>query len=115
MINSAYSKTKENLQKRINVRLVNNEKDFLKHTSWPTNITDKTFGKNLAAIHEINVVLTLNKTIYVGFAILDLSKWLVYDFHYNFIRKIFDVELLFTYIDSLTYEIKSGDVYEKRF
>ena len=43
MINSAYRKTSENLQKRINVRLVNNEKDFLKHTSRPNHITHKMF------------------------------------------------------------------------
>ena len=106
MINSVYGKTMENLRKRINVRLVNNEKDFLKYTSRPTHITHKIFGKNYAAIHEIKPVLTLNKPIYVGFTVLELSKWLMYDFHYNFIKKHFDAELLFTDRDSLTYEIK---------
>ena len=53
MINSAYGKTMENLRKRINVRLINNEKDFLKYTSRPTHITHKFFDKNYAAIHEI--------------------------------------------------------------
>ena len=67
IINSVYGKTIENLRKRINVRLVNNEKDFLKYTSRPTHITHKTFDKNYAAIHEINPVLALNKPIYVGF------------------------------------------------
>ena len=52
MINSAYHKTMENLRKRINVRLVNNEKDFLKYTGRPTHITHKIFDKNFAAIHE---------------------------------------------------------------
>ena len=52
MINSAYDKTMENLRKRINVRLVNNEKDFLKYTGRPTHITHKIFDKNFAAIHE---------------------------------------------------------------
>ena len=51
MINSGYGKTMENLRKRINVRLANNEKDFLKYTSRPTYITHKTFGKDYAAIH----------------------------------------------------------------
>ena len=54
MINSVYGKTMENLRKRINVRLVNNEKDFLKYTSRPTYVTLKIFNKNCAAIHEIN-------------------------------------------------------------
>ena len=52
IINSVYDKTMENLRQRINVRLINNEKDFLKYTSRPTHITHKIFGKNYAAIHE---------------------------------------------------------------
>ena len=54
MINSAYGKTMENLRKTINVRLMNNAKDFLKHTSKPAKITHKIFGKDYAVIHEIN-------------------------------------------------------------
>ena len=102
MINSVYGKTMENLWKRINVRLVNNEKDFLKYTSRPTHISHKIFGKKYAAIHEIKSDLTVNKPIYVGFTVLEFSEWLMYDFHYNFIQKNFDAELLFTDIDSLT-------------
>ena len=63
MINGVYGKTMENLRKRINGRLVNNEKDFLKYTSRPTDITHKIFGKTYAAVHEIKQVLTLNKSI----------------------------------------------------
>ena len=94
IINSVYGKTMENLQKRINVRLVNNEKDFLKYTSRPDHVTHKIFDNNFAAIHEIKPVLMLNKPIYVRFTVLELSKWLMYDFHYNFIKKHFDLELL---------------------
>ena len=86
MINSVYGKTIENLRKRINVRLVNNEKDFLKYTRRPTHITEKIFYENYAAIHEIKPALTLSKPIYVGFTVLELSKWLMYDFLYNFIK-----------------------------
>ena len=87
MINSVYGKTMENLTKRIIVRLVTNEKDFLKYTSRPTHITHKIFVKNFAAIQEIKPVLILTKPIYVEFTVLELSKWLMYDFHYNFIKK----------------------------
>ena len=52
----------ENFRKRINVRLVNNEKDFLKYTSRPTYITHKIFGKDYAAIHEIKPVLNTSQT-----------------------------------------------------
>ena len=88
----------------------NNKKEFLKYTSKPTHITYKIFDKNYAAIHEIKPVLTLNKPTYVGFTVLELSKWLTYDFHQSFIKKRFDAELLFTDTDSLTYDIKPKDV-----
>ena len=78
------------------MRLVNNEKDFLKYISRPTYITHKICGKDYAAIHEIKPVLILNKPIYVGFNVLDLSKWKMYDFHYSFNKKNFNAELLFT-------------------
>ena len=96
MINCVYGKTMENLRKRISVRLVNNEKDYVKHVSKPTFISQKICDKNFVAIHEIKLVLTLNKPVYVGFSVLQLSKWLMYDFHDNFIRKNFDANLLFT-------------------
>ena len=99
----------------MNVRLVNNEKDFLKYSSKPTHSTHKIFDENYAAIHEIKPVLKLNKPIYIGFTILELSKWLMYDFHYNFIKKHFDPVLLFTDTDSLSCKIKSEDVYEEFF
>ena len=105
----------ENLRKRINVRLVNNAEDFLKYTNELTYVTHKYFGQDYAAIHEIKPVLILNKPIYVGFTVLDSIKWKMYDYHYNFIKKNFDAQLLFTDTDSLTYEIKSENVYKKMF
>ena len=57
----------------------------------------------------------LNKPIYVGFTILDLNKWKMYDFHYHFIKKNFNAELLFTDTDSLIYAITSENVYEELF
>ena len=83
------------------MRLVNIAKDFLKYTSRPTYVTHKIFNKNCVAIHEVKPVLLLNKPIYGGLPALDLSKWKMYDFHYNFIKQNFDAELLFTDIDSL--------------
>ena len=97
----------------MNVGLVNNEKMFLKYTSRPTHITHKIFDKTYAAIPEIKPVLWLNKPIYVGFTVLELYKWLMYDFHYSFIKKHFDAEFLVTVTDSLTNEIKSKYVNEK--
>ena len=115
MINPVYGKTMENLRKRINVRLVSNEKDFLKYASRPTYVTHQLFNKDYAVIHEIKPVLVLNKPIYVGFTVLELSKWMMYDFHYNFLKRNFNAKLLFTDTDSLTCEIKSESIFETFF
>ena len=61
----------------------------------------------------MKLVLILNRPVYVAFTVLDLSKWLMYDFYYNFIKKNFNAELLFTDTNSLTYEIKSENVYKE--
>ena len=112
MINSVYGKTMENLRKTINGRLVTNEKDFLNYSSKPTHITHKIFGKCYPSIHEIKPILILKKPIYIGFTVLGLSKWKMYDFYYIFIKKNFNAELLLTDTDRLTYEMKSKIVYE---
>ena len=87
MINSVYGKAMENLRKRINVRLVNNAKDYTKYTRKPSFVSQKIFNKNFVAIHEIKQVLTLDKPTYVGFSILDLNKLSMYEFHYSYIKK----------------------------
>ena len=86
MISSNYGKTMENLRKRTNVRWVNNAKDFKKYVSKPSFVSQKIFSENFAAIYEIKPALTLNKPINVGFSLLDLSKLLMYEFHYNYIK-----------------------------
>ena len=75
----------ENLKKRKNVRLVNNAKVYKKDISKPSFVSQKMLSKNFVAIHEIKPVLTLHKPIYVGFSILDLSKYLMYDFHCKYV------------------------------
>ena len=67
----------ENMRKRIKIRVVKNIKVFIKYTSRPTCVNWKVFENNLAAIHENKISLTLNKPkpIYVGFTVLEISKW----------------------------------------
>ena len=66
------------------------------------------------AVHKVKETLTLNRPAYVGMCILDLSKMLMYDFHYNYIKKKYNnrARPLFTDTDSLTYEIEAEDVYK---
>ena len=87
MINSVYSITMENLRKRINVRLVNNAKDYKRYVSKPSFGSQNFFRKDLVIIHEIKRVLTHDKPIYVGLSILNLSKILMHDYHYNCIKE----------------------------
>ena len=114
MNNSVFGKTMENIRKRVDVRLITNEKKLLKMTSKPTYVSSKIFNENLVAVHKIKETLTLNRPAYVGMCILDLSKTLMYDFHYNYIKKKYGdkAKLLFTDTDSLTYEIEANDVYQ---
>ena len=112
MINSVFGKTMENLRKRINVRLINNAKNYVKCVSKPTFVSQKIFSKSFAAIHKS--VLVSSKKNYVGFCILELSKLLMYDFHYGCFKNKFNSRLLFTDTNSLVYEIKDkDDIYEK--
>ena len=112
MNNSVFGKTMEILRKRISAKLFNNAKDYVKCIGKPSFVSQKIFSENFVAIHEIKPVLRLNKPIYVGFSILDLSKYLMYEFHYKYIKSKFDAKLLFTDTDSLVYEIKTEDVFE---
>ena len=107
MNNSVFGKTMENVRKRANVRLVNNAKDYTRYINEPSFVSQKIFSKNFVGIHDIKPLLTLDKPIYGGFIILDLSKYLMYEFHYKYIKTKYSANLLFTNTDSLVYEIKT--------
>ena len=114
MNNSVFGKTMENLRKRQDIKLVTDEEQLLKWTSRPSFISCKIFNEDLVAVHKSKLTLTLNRPAYVGMCILDLSKTLMYDFHYNYIKSQYGdkARLLFTDTDSLTYEIEADDVYQ---
>ena len=103
-----YGKTIENLRKRVHVKLINNSKDSVRSVSR----YQKIFDKNFAAIHQIKPFSILDKSICVGFSTLELSKLLMYKFHYGYVKIKFNVKLLLTDTDSLVYEIKGKNVYE---
>ena len=114
MNNSVFGKTMENIRKRCNVYLETDRDHFLRQIAKPTFISCKIFHENLVAVNMKKVRLKLDKPSYVGMCMLDLSKVLMYDFHYNFIKEEYGdlVKLLFTDTDSLCYHIKTDDAYE---
>ena len=107
----------ENIRKRVDVRLVTSKEKLLKLASKPTYVSSKIFNENLVAVHKIKETLTMNRPAYIGMCILDLSKTLMYDFHYNYIKHKYGnkAKLLFTDTDSLTYEIETNNAYNDFF
>ena len=85
--NAVYGKTMENMRKRIKIRITKTQKDFLKYVSRPTYISHNIFGKRLVAINAKKEQLILNKPIYVGNTVLELSKLAMYKFYYDFVKK----------------------------
>ena len=114
MNNSVFGKTMENIRKRSNIKLETDPDHFLRQTAKPTFVSCKIFHENLVAVHMKKNFLLLDKPSYVGMCILDLSKVLMYDFHYNFIKAKYGerAKLLFTDTDSLCYHIITDDVYQ---
>ena len=113
MNNSVFGKTIENIRKRQNVFLIDNREKASKLTCRPNFERATIFDRNLLAIHLKKTEIYFNKPVYVGQAILDLSKLLMFDFNYNYIQKKYSkkVRLLFTDTDSLMYELKTDDFY----
>ena len=113
MNNSVFGKTMKNLRKRSNIKLVSDPQDMVKLASRPIYLSHKIFHENLVAVNIKPVKIRLDKPSYVGMCILDLSKTLMYDLHYNYIKKKYSdgAQLLFTDTDSLTYHIKTEDAY----
>ena len=115
MNNSVFGKTIENIRKRQNIILVDNRVKAVKLSSRPNFDRATIFDRNLVAIHMKKTEVYFNKPVYVGQAILDLSKLLMFDFHYNYIQKKYSYKkarLLFTDTDSLMYVIKTDDFYK---
>ena len=114
MDNSVFGKTIENIRKRPNVILVYHKDLAYKLSSKPNFDRSTIFDENLIACHMKKTEVYFTEPIYVGQAILDLSKTLMFDFHYNYIRKKFGdkAALLFTDTDSLKYLIQTEDFYQ---
>ena len=114
MNNAVFRKTMENIRNRVDIQLISDEKKALRlirqsHFKHRTIIND-----NLLSIEMEKRKLEFNKPIYVGFSILDLSKYLMYEFHYDVMKKRYDDKIRLRYQDTdiLIYEVETVDVYE---
>ena len=115
MNNSVFGKTMENIRNRVDVKLVNTKEKLRKLVAKPNlKGPPKIFGENLVSVHMSKTRLLMNKPVYLGMCILDLSKTIMYDFHYNYIKSKYEdkAKLLFTDTDSLMYEIETEDFYK---
>ena len=110
--NAVYGKTMENVRNRINMRLVNDRK---KKANLVRKINFKhatKFGEKIAAVHMKKTKVTLDKPIFVGAAILDLSKIHMFKFHYGYVKKKWEkVKVLYSDTDSLILEIETDDFF----
>ena len=114
MNNSAFGKTMENIRKRTDIKLATTEEQVEKYIYKPNYVHRTTFSDNLVAIHMARTKLYFNKPVYLGMCILDLSKTLMYEFHYEYIKSKYGdkAKLLFTDTDSLKYLIETEDFYK---
>ena len=115
MNNSVFGKTMENIRNRVDVKLVNTKEKLRKLVAKPNlRSHPKIFSENLVSVHMRKTSLLMNKPVYLGMCILDLSKIIMYDFHYNYIKSKYadKAKLLFTDTDSLMYEIETEDFYK---
>ena len=112
MNNSVYGKTMENVRNRIKFRLITTEDQALR----VKNLKRYTiFENDLVGVHIQKQKVKLNKPIYLGQCILDDSKYVMYDFHYNFMLqkvKRENIDLLFTDTDSLAYHIRKENIFD---
>ena len=95
------------------LEVVTTRKVALQSIANPNFQCAKIFCVDLDGIQMAKPVLVMNQQIQVGFSILVLSKYLMYDFHYNtWMKKFPNSPLLFTDTDSLAYEVVGHDLYD---
>lgn len=119
-INSVFGKTIENVDKRVNVTLKSHwERIGRRHgaeqlIALPHFKEVTVFGENLVAVHFKKTHVIYDKPIFVGFSILDISKTIIYDFYYTFIKNKYEnrVSLLYTDTDSLILEVFTQNFYD---
>ena len=115
MNNSVFGKTMENIRRHRDIKLVNNKEDYLKQVMKRNFKSRCLIGTDLMSNEMGKVRVKMNKPVYLGQAILDLSKIITYEFHYDYMKKKYkesDLKLLHMDTDSLVYNIKTKDFYK---
>ena len=115
MNNSVFGKTMENIRKHRNIKLVTTGEKYLCRVMKPNFKSGVLFGENLMGCEMGKIKAVMNKPVYLGQAILDLSKFAMYEFHYNYMVPKYGLEklkLCYMDTDSLVYGIKTEDFYE---
>ena len=113
MNNSVFGKTMENIRNHKDMKLVTSDKKYLKYVMKPNFKDGHPFYAHLFVVEMGKTEITMNKPVYLGQAILDLSKTLMYEFHYDYMRPKYDskVNLCYMDTDSFVYEIETEDLY----
>ena len=113
MNNSVFGKTMENIRKHRNVKLVTTEEKYLRMVMKPNFKSGVLFGENLMGCEMGKIKVVMNKPVYLGQTILDLSKIVMYEFHYDYMIPKYGDRLKLCYMDtdSLVYHIKTEDFY----
>ena len=113
MNNSVFGKTQENLRNRVNVEVITKRNIALKRACKPGFKRLQTIRDDLVVMQTAISNLRLDKPVYVGFSVLDLSKLLMYVFHYEkMLTRYENIKLCFTDTDSLLYEIQTDNIYK---
>ena len=113
MNNAVLSKTMENIRKHRKIKLVTNRESYLKTIMKPNFKSGVLFGENLMGCEMGKIKLVMKNPVYLGQAILDLSKIMIYEFHYDYMKPKYGENLKLCYMDtdSLIYQIKTADFY----
>jgi hypothetical protein len=116
MNNAVFGKTMENMREHVNIGLYTEEKRVQKQINKPPFLQQNIYSEGLVAIKQSKYEVELNKPIYVGLSVLDLSKLHMYQFHYGYIKLKYGdkATLLFTDTDSLCYHIQTEDIYKDK-
>jgi len=114
MNNSVFGKAMENIRNRVDIRLKTDGKSAEKLAAKPNYERTPIFNEDFIAVHMKKTELVFNKPVYLRMSLLDLSKTLMDDFHYNYISKKYGpkAKLLMTDTDSLMYELETDDLFE---